>query len=207
LTTPSITSYIGSEFFGDADVEREAETPEFRLACQRAIDFMPPNVPYCIIPLTQGQVVFVSPDKYVALSKINWHARFARNTRTFYAVAHGPTVNGKRSYLYMHRVIMGLDPFKEQQVDHRDAKDTLNNTDLNLRPCSRDEQARNKRLRKDNHLGLKCVQKVWHSNTYRFRIACNGTRKTYSGFNTAAEAYVAYCQKATELHGEFACFG
>lgn len=165
---------------------------------------MPPSVPYCIIPLTQGQVAFVSPRVYAEVIRFKWHARLARNTGTFYAVAHSKTVNGKRTYLYMHRLIMGLAPAVTTEVDHREAKDTLNNTDLNLRPCSKEQQAQNKKLRKDNTTGFKGVTKVWHSSTYRAKISAFLVRYHLGSFRTPEEAARAYDRGAIKHHADFA---
>ena len=87
------------------------------------------------LELTQGQRARVDWSDYRELSKHEWWAQYAPDTRSFYAV---------RTKLQMHRVIMGLGPGDRRQVDHKNW-DTLDNRRRNLRICTNRENAENRR--------------------------------------------------------------
>ena len=82
-----------------------------------------------------------------------------------YAIAHGPTVEGKRRSVLMHRLILGVtDP--KIHVDHIDGQG-LNNRRSNLRLATRSQNMCNRRKnakRSSKYLGV-----TWHSNRSKWQ--------------------------------------
>ncbi len=77
----------------------------------------------------------------------------------------------------------------------------------NLRECSREENAKNRRVYKNNTTGFKGVYPMTHKGrTYRYGAKIqNGGKGTYIGcYKTPEDAARAYDVKCLELHGEFA---
>ena len=89
------------------------------------------------------------------------------------------------------------------EVDHID-NNKLNNRVENLRWCSRLQNQWNKGKPVRNKSGYKCVSFRKDRNKWRSQITINNKTTHLGCFDTAEEAYTAYCKKAIELHGEFA---
>ena len=119
---------------------------------------------------------------------------------------------GNTSYIYIminfnlylaHRLawLYMTGEWPHEDTDHIDGNG-LNNRFKNLRLATRGQNKANSRVRKDNKLGVKGVDR--YGNKYRARIRING-RLTYLGyFNTAQEASAAYEKAARVYFGEFA---
>ena len=103
-------------------------------------------------------------------------------------------------FILMHRWLMGEPPGLD--IDHRNG-DKLDNRRANLRVCTRGENLRNRRLRKDSKAGYKGVA-TRPNGRFSAAIAVNGVKHSLGGFGTAEEAARAYDAAARELHGEFA---
>lgn len=151
------------------------------------------------IQLTRGQVAIVDDQDFELISAFKWSAAWNPHTRTFYAQAHTPYVDGKRSTVRMHRLILGL--VDGQLGDHING-DTLDNRRSNLRPATASQNSMNRRRRKDNTSGMRGVRQ-YHSGKWVARIGIGGKLKHLGYFTTAEEAYAAYGKAAIELHGEF----
>lgn len=80
------------------------------------------------IKLTQGKVALVDDADYDWLNQWNWYAKRPWYGGHFYA-ARGPRKNGKRTTVYMHRLITNCP--RDYEVDHINA-DTLDNRRANL---------------------------------------------------------------------------
>lgn len=77
----------------------------------------------------------------------------------------------------------------------------------NLREATRAENSRNVGRKASNSTGFKGVatfNSPRNLKHYRSSIRAGGKRIHLGQFDTAEEAYEAYCKKARELHGEFA---
>lgn len=87
----------------------------------------------------------VDADDYAELAQFSWYAHPGANT--FYAVRRPLEGGVKRTY-YMHRVILGLGPYRPggAEGDHVDGNG-LNNRRSNLRVVSHQQNA----LNRDNH--------------------------------------------------------
>jgi hypothetical protein len=149
-----------------------------------------------VIPLTQGQVAFVSEDDYPYLSPIKWYAHETRKDQ-FYARGR---CEGKR--VYMHALISeraGHPPNKD--VDHRNGN-TLDNRRCNLRPATHQENMRNMRRTVTSASGVRGV----HRNKDRWiaRLTVDGKGLCFGTYDTIAEAAAARRKAEREYFGEFA---
>ena len=89
------------------------------------------------------------------------------------------------------------------QVDHKDG-DGLNNRWLNIRECNQSQNMCNRRVQKNNHLGVKGVNYCEKTKKYRALITKNGKR-IYLGYHDTLEVAAYTHQKAAKkYHREFA---
>jgi hypothetical protein len=108
-----------------------------------------------------------------------------------------------------HRIIWewvhGQALAEDYEIDHIDG-DRGNNRIENLRKVSRRENQWNAQTRKDNTSGYKGVS--WHKKSQRWaaNISIDGKVKCLGMYDTPEEAHAAYCQRASEIRGEFARF-
>lgn len=141
------------------------------------------------------------------LAEINWHIAIrSRKGRTYYVrrvVRAGEQHVG--FVVVMHRVILTrmLDRELErsEQVDHIDG-DGLNNRRSNIRLATNSQNSMNKGILSNNQTGYKGVVRR-KNGEYTAKITVNGKRTFLGTFDTAIEAYEAYCAAAKDLHGEF----
>lgn len=144
------------------------------------------------ISLTRGKVAFADAADMDLLSNYKW----SFNGRYAQAVDRQ---SGK--VVKMHRVIM--QPPANLEVDHINGN-MLDNRRANLRLATRRQNARNRRLSKDNTSGYKGAQ--WHAQLGRWqgRIKVNGKFISLGVFDTAEAAGRAYDDAARTYFGEFA---
>ena len=119
-------------------------------------------------------------------------------------------LGGRKGRMFLaHRVAYTIlvgdieDGFDLDHICHNPA--CVNPT--HLRVCSRAENARNTKLRKNNKSGLKGVYWFPRDSNWVAQICVNRKRKHLGYFDTPEAAYAAYCKAATDLHGAFANFG
>lgn len=110
-------------------------------------------------------------------------------------------VNGIKTEVYMHRLIMGLDNSSFLAVDHKDWNG-LNNQRDNLRVATRAQNQANIRPLKTAFCEYKGVSYDKNYPTKPWRARIKNTLVGY--FHTPEGAAVAYNKKALELYGEFA---
>lgn len=91
----------------------------------------------------------------------------------------------------------------QREVDHAD-RDKSNNTEENLRPCSRQENMRNRGKNKNNKTGYKGVSET--DGKYSAFIGCNKNNLYLGRWNTVEEAAHAYDIAAYLVFGEFAWY-
>lgn len=150
--------------------------------------------------LTKGQFTLVDDDIFEKLNKFKWNAKGSFGK--FYAVRmNSADKNGKRSTIYMHRVILNCP--EGLCVDHIDGN-SLNNQSLNLRIATNSQNCKNQTGRSTTGLpkGVS-IKKGKIKKKYRAQIRAD--KKIHLGyFNTPEEASKAHNEAAIRLHGEFA---
>lgn len=103
----------------------------------------------------------------------------------------------KRSYMFMHNLIMGVDGSNGIVVDHIGGKNTTNdNRKSNLRVASVSQNNMNQCLRKDNSSGVKGVSYSKSHKKWCARIQINNKRIILGEFDTFEKA------KQARLDGE-----
>lgn len=114
-----------------------------------------------------------------------------------------------RNIIILHRVILarilGRPLLDNEFVDHVD-NNSLNNSRSNLRLASKTENMRNQKRHCNNTSGYKGVHFEKRAQRYHAYIQVNGIRKSLGYYDTADEAYAAYCEAAKRYFGEFARF-
>ena len=153
-----------------------------------------------IISLSQGKVAKVDDGDFDWLNQWKWSAH--KNRNTFYAV-RAVRVGLKQKFLFMHRLILGLDFGDKRQADHINM-DGLDNRRENLRIVTASENRCNRGKTKANTSGYKGVS--WHKQLKKWRadIQVNGKFKHLGLFYDPVEAARAYDLAAKRLHGDFA---
>ena len=101
----------------------------------------------------------------------------------------------------MHRAIMEIT--SKLQTDHINGNG-LDNRRKNLRVCTHQENVINSRKQKNNTSGYKGVGWEKRRKKWIARITKSGKNKYLGQFDTAKQAYAAYCEAAKELHKDFA---
>lgn len=148
---------------------------------------------YREIPLSQGKVAIVDAPDYDWLMQWKWSAYFDPRNPTWYAqrVEKGKTIG-------MHRFIVGA---VAPSTDHKDG-DGLNNRRSNLRPCSDQDNQRNRRKQKNARYGYKGIA----PNHKRFAafIGVDGKSIYLGTRDTPEEAARLYDEAAVRYFGEFA---
>lgn len=129
------------------------------------------------------------------LNEFKW---FAINCRgTYYA-----RCKHKGRSIGMHRMILGVtDP--KILVDHKNGS-TLDNQRHNLRPCTIQENCRNKGLRSTNKSGYKGCYRSKDVHGWISQIHVEGRNLFLGVFDTPEEAARAYDLAAVEHYGQFA---
>lgn len=151
------------------------------------------------IELTQGRVAQVSDHRFEYLNQWKWYAHQDKKGH-WYAMRN----TGKRpfkSIVYMHREIAGVtDPMIE--VDHWDG-DGLNNTDDNLRVCTKSQNMCNRGKTTKNTSGFKGVS--WNKLRKKFsaQIRVSGKKIHLGLFVNPSDAASAYDIAAEKYHGKF----
>ena len=147
---------------------------------------------------------YINP--YHLVAPFKWSAlpiRF-KNHVTVYA-QHSTKVNGKRTTILMHRLILqGV-----RQVDHQDGNG-LNNRRYNLRPATHSQNQGNAKLRLGCSSKWRGVSRQRSKRSKRLgwaaQISKDRTNHRLGIFREECDAAQAYNFKAEELFGEFANF-
>lgn len=156
------------------------------------------------IKLTQGQWTTVAAEDLEEVLKYRWHARRASNKRGWYAqTAIRGHYSTKRGYklVSLHRFLMSLKgvEMSDREVDHID-RNPLNNTFSNLRPCTHEENTRNRGASATKLKGIH-----FHNSTGCFEARITANKKPFSLglYKTEVEAARAYDVAAVFLHRGF----
>jgi hypothetical protein len=129
-----------------------------------------------------------------------WQAQWNCKTRSFYAVGYVD-----KHAISMHRLILGLATGDPRQGDHENSGTTLDNRGCNLRISKWAQNAKNRRLNRDNTSGFKGVSR--YGRRYVAQIKADGVLHYLGRFDTPEHAHRVYCEAAIRLHGKFANLG
>lgn len=196
MTTPSSPYYLASDFHA----QRSPYTSRYsarRMQAPRDYELPgPPSVPYREIKLTYGLVAYVSPDRYEEIAKMTWHARWNKNTHSYYAATNIKGPDGGYISVSMHRFLLGLQKGDLRIADHRDMEHTLNNTtdfngiEGNLRILSQIDSIRHRTMYKCNKTGFTGVNPYPWGAPERYTSKLRVDRKLIhlGVFDSAAEA-------------------
>lgn len=151
------------------------------------------------IRTTQGPTILIDDDDFDRISKWRWNL----NNRGYAYRRISIYGDGKKRQILMliHREIMGA--IKGEEVDHRN-QNPLDNQKLNLRICSRLQNAKNTSKRKSSTTSkYKGVSWEMFSNRFRAVIYSDGRYIAIGRFKTEIDAAKAYNAAALKYHGEF----
>ena len=115
----------------------------------------------------------------------------------------GPGGKTQRS-ISMHRAIMGLEYGDPRTVDHVKTGETLDNRRLNLRIATQSQQCMNRRVLRLGRSGYRGVRYHVRTKDWEARITLERKTMSLGVFDSAGDAYAAYCSAAKIIHGEFA---
>lgn len=108
--------------------------------------------------------------------------------------------DGKK--MLVHRIIWEMHNANcPEFLDHID-RDHANNRIENLRPATKQENARNRSIRADNKTGFKGIYK--HGKKFAASICVDGVNKFLGCFSTPEQAHAAYAASAKLNFKEFA---
>lgn len=156
-----------------------------------------------LIPLTQGKFAIVDNEDFKRLSTYKWQVKLDKHV--WYARAFSAMKDGKREWLSMHRIILGLTKGDKQQSDHIN-HNGLDNRRCNLRICTCGQNLQNQRPQIKNKTSkYKGVSWRRDRKFWTAKIQLNKKRISAGNYQSEIDAAKAYNQKAMELFGDFAC--
>ena len=106
--------------------------------------------------------------------------------------------SGENRNKKVHRLVMNAP--SDKQVDHINCN-KLDNRKCNLRLCSNQENAFNRRKHYNNKSGLKGAYR--DGKRWRSQIYLDGKHIHLGGYDTPEEAHQAYCDASKKYHGDF----
>jgi hypothetical protein len=157
------------------------------------------------IPLTRGYVAFVDDEDYERVTAAGPWCVLINRPGCIYAQRRVRKPDGRRTFQYLHRFILGLtDP--KVLVDHRN-RYGLDNQRGNLRIASRSQNAGNGNKRKDG-ITSRFRGVFWRESHKMWcaQIQINHKRLHLGYFTDELNAARAYDAAARKYRGEFAKF-
>ena len=149
------------------------------------------------IKLTQNKVTLIDDADYELIKQYKWCA--GRTHQCWYAITQARNDDGKRTTLYMHRLIIGNN-CKDLFIDHING-DGLDNRRSNLRICTNAENLHNRLPRREMYKGVYwCKRK----KPWRARIRNNGRLIHLGYYDSKEKAANAYNKAARNYFGGFA---
>lgn len=140
----------------------------------------------------------IDREDYEKVKGYRWNIAFG------YVVSTSKDRSGSKVPIFrLHRIIMGLDPGRYPEVDHRD-RDRLNNRKDNLRICARANNCWNKGPRKDSKSGINGVTWDRSKGAWRVRIHMNKRVMLLGTFDKLEDAAIVRRNAEIKHYGEFA---
>ncbi len=150
------------------------------------------------INLSQNKMTIVDDEDFEFLNEWKWH--LSSTPRHRYAVRNA-LVNGKKTIVRMHRILMGASA--EWQVDHKNGN-SLDNRRTNLRLCTHSENQRNQKAQCGTSSRFKGVTWDKSRNKWSAKIKVDKKQINLGRFSNEIEAAAAYDLAAIKYHKEFA---
>lgn len=148
------------------------------------------------VPLTQGTFALVDDKDYERVMKHKW--RFGGGNGHPAAVRTA-RINGRRTTVLLSHYILAT---RFPVIDHADG-DPMNNQRCNLRPCTRLQNAKNRKIQKHSSR-YKGVSYFKATGKWQCSIGINGGKKHLGFFDDEREAAYAYDISAIHFYGRFA---
>lgn len=151
------------------------------------------------LPLTHGQYALIYAADYERASTLNWSAKWAEATKSYYAARTEGSGSTKQT-IYLHTWLKGR---AVVMWDHTNG-DTLDCRQINLREANRADNGRNRKLHSNNTSGYRGVSPhkpgVWKV------LGSDGHGRTiYIGIrNSPEEGARLYDEWALREYGQFA---
>lgn len=147
-----------------------------------------------------GYNVLIDDEDFNKINNHNWSIeKYALKKGKHYFRYFDNTITNT---ITLHRLVMGCVLYDKKEVDHING-DTLDNRKQNLRICTHTQNMQNQKKRINNRTGYKGVDYNKEHKKYCARIAINKRQIRLGYYNTAKEAYAAYCEASKKYHGEF----
>lgn len=152
------------------------------------------------IKLSQGKMALVDDADFEWLNQWKWYA--VLNRGNFYAFRNVRTAIGQ-TIVQMHRQVLGLCHGDSKHCDHKN-HNTLDNQRLNIRMCTNQQNAYNRKP----FVGGTSVHKgvSWDKSTGKWvvMIQYDGSRHNLGRFVNEDDAANAYNSAASKFFGDFA---
>ena len=139
-----------------------------------------------------GYEVLIDDEDYKRVMAIDWHLSDKRYFRKC------KRKGNKVIAIWLHKFI--LNAKETDAVDHKNSN-TFDNRKMNLRLCTTNQNAQNRKIFSNNKSGYKGVS--YDRGRWKAYINVNGKRIHLGCYGTKEEAYDAYCKASKKYHGEY----
>jgi hypothetical protein len=153
------------------------------------------------VKLPSGEIAVISEQDKDRVSSHKWYVAKKNNGKK-YIYAFTQNSEGKKTFLYLHRLILALQPSDGMIADHING-DTFDNRRENLRVATPAQNNWNSK-KKGGSNKYKGISLIKETGMWDVRINANNRRYYLGHYRTEEEAALAYNKAAYELHGEFA---
>lgn len=147
-----------------------------------------------VLVTKSGAAILVSAEDLPLLQQYTWRAE--RTGQKFYAIA-----DGENGPIYMHRLLLGLNPDDIRMGDH-DNGCSLDNRRPNLKVVTAQQNCWTARHSRRNSTGFAGVSYHASGDNYQARIYVNGQRESLGYFSTAEAAGAAYATRAARVQDD-----
>lgn len=148
------------------------------------------------IQLNQGIITIVDDDDFEYLNQWKWY--LLKSHTNYYAIR---TSKPENKLIQLHRVVIKA---KEGEfVDHING-DKLDNRKINLRICTRSQNAQNRKTNKLNKSGYNGVSWCIKNKKWVAQIQYENKKIHIGYYINAIDAAKAFNEAAQKYHGEFA---
>jgi hypothetical protein len=158
-----------------------------------------------LIPLTRGLYTQVDDWVYEKYGNAKWHAVWQKNIQSFYAARRVRGSDGRKHQQFLHRLVLGLESGDRRHSDHIN-HDTLDNTGINLRAVTHQQNGCNRKTNRNNqygHTGL-FFRAANSYNPWTATLDFQGKRVLDNCFPTKEQAIAARLEAERKYFGAFA---